>query len=281
MSSDFPRVGESPQVLVQESVDQSGVGSGVPNWQVDYGEWAELDDITYAICSQEAIMASGVPNHLGCRILVRSKLNIGRLGEALVNYHDKNIVQFVEFGFPMGTLGVAPDNPVCGNHWGGGATKYPDQLDAYIKKELGAGSILDPFHLSPFSSKVVLSALITPEKRDLAARWLVMYLSLPQGRAVNDMVSSVEYLGSPMRLLYPLVDDLVDMVKLKGRGCALYKRDLSRAFRQFPLDHGDYNLLGFTWKGQIYFNTTLPMSLRTSPFLCQRTHECLSVFVSA
>ncbi len=207
-------------------MDQPSVGSGVPNWQVDYGEWAELDDITYAIRSHEAIIASGVPNHLGCRILVRSKLNIGRLRETLVNYHDKLIVDFLEFGFPMGALGVAPDNPVCMNNGGGVATKYPDQFDTYIKKDLGAGSILGPFRRSPLSSKVVLSPLTTAEKKGFSCQ---MDLSFPQVRSINDMVPTVEYLGSPMRLRYPSVDDLVDMVKLKGKGCATYKRDLSRA----------------------------------------------------
>ncbi len=97
-----------------------------------------------------------------------------------------------------------------------------------------------------------------------------MDLSFPWGRSINDMIPTGDYLGSPMRLRYPSVNNLVDMVKLKGRGSALYKRDLSRAFQQFPIDHDDYNLLGFTWRGQIYFDTTLPMDVHTSPFLLQR-----------
>ncbi len=89
-------------------------------------------------------------------------------------------------------------------------------------------------------------------------------------RSVNDMVALGKYMGSPMTLHYSSVDDLVDRVKSKGRGCAQFRRDLSRAFHQFPIDPGDYNLLGFTWKGVMYFDTTLPMGLRSSPFLCQR-----------
>ncbi len=69
-----------------------------------------------------------------------------------------------------------------------------------------------------------------------------MDLSYPQYHSINDMIDPSDYLGTPSWLRYPLVD----LIKKKGRGCALMKRDLSRAFRQLPVEPGDFNLLGWT-----------------------------------
>ncbi len=78
--------------------------------------------------------------------------------------------------------------------------------------------------------------------------------TFPEGHSVNYMIPKAEYLGAPIRLRYPGVDDLVDMIKVQGKGCALYKRDLSRAFRQFRVDPGQINLLGCRWSGLMYFD---------------------------
>ena len=42
-----------------------------------------------------------------------------------------------------------------------------------------------------------------------------------------------------------------EVVKL-GRGCLLYKRDLSRWFLQLPVDPGDYDKLSFVWRGKFW-----------------------------
>ncbi len=69
-------------------------------------------------------------------------------------------------------------------------------------------------------------------------------LSFPEGHSINNMIPKAEYLGVPIRLRYPGVDGLVELVKVKGKVCVLYNRDLSRAFRQFPVDPGQINVLG-------------------------------------
>ena len=45
---------------------------------------------------------------------------------------------------------------------------------------------------------------------------------------------------------------------------------LRRAYRQFPVDPKDYNLLGFCYKGKFYFDTRCPFGLRSSAMICQR-----------
>ena len=79
-----------------------------------------------------------------------------------------------------------------------------------------------------------------------------------------------------MNLTYPTVDDMVSVIKEKGRGCLLFKKDLKRAYRQFPVDPADIHLLGFHWRGKIFVDRVLPMGLRTSAFVCQRVTNAIT-----
>ncbi len=92
--------------------------------------------IRYAIHTHEAFVASVPPNYLGSRIPVRPKLNINHFQDALVDHQDKDILDFMEFGFPTVALGLVPDNPSSWNH--AGAERYANiyQIDAYIKMSL-------------------------------------------------------------------------------------------------------------------------------------------------
>ena len=55
----------------------------------------------------------------------------------------------------------------------------------------------------------------------------------------------------------------------------LFKRDLSRAFRQFAVDPADLDKLGFEWRGKLYLNRVLGMGLRTAGTACQRAINIL------
>ena len=55
--------------------------------------------------------------------------------------------------------------------------------------------------------------------------------------------------------------------------CRIYpsEEDLRRAYRQFPIDPKDYDLLGFRYQAKFYFDTRCPFRLRSSAMICQRT----------
>ena len=61
---------------------------------------------------------------------------------------------------------------------------------------------------------------------------------------MNDGIPSDSYLGEPLVLRYPTIDDIMDAVVVSGRGCHLYKRGLQKDYRQFPVDSKDYPFLG-------------------------------------
>ena len=81
-------------------------------------------------------------------------------------------------------------------------------------------------------------------------------------------------------LTYPGVDDLVAIVKTKGKGCLLFKRDLKRAYRQIGIDISDSSLVGFSFNGKIYFDKVLSMGCRSSAFIMQRVSNSIKYICS-
>jgi hypothetical protein len=67
------------------------------------------------------------------------------------------------------------------------------------------------------------------------------------------------------------VDDLADLICATGSGCYLFKFDLSRAYRQLPIDPCYYILLGIRWRDQFFVDTRLPFGLASAAMACQRT----------
>ena len=60
------------------------------------------------------------------------------------------------------------------------------------------------------------------------------------------------FLGEEYKLRLPRVDAIVSMIRAKGRGCAMMKRDLKDAYRQLiRTDYKDIHLFGFKWKGEL------------------------------
>ena len=64
-------------------------------------------------------------------------------------------------------------------------------------------------------------------KTDSTERRVLADLSWPIGNSINSGIESSSYLGETFQLHYPTLDDISDLVILKGRGCLIYKRDLN------------------------------------------------------
>ena len=241
-------------------------------------------DVTFPRTDKEIavhslVRASGLPNFQGCRIPVFSKFNTQYLRQMGVDYVDKEIIEFLEFGFPISFHGSNPDRTSCTNHRG--ARDFPSDIEEYLAKEIGEGAVLGPFEVNPFTgSNLTLSPLNSVPKSDPSKRRIILDLSFPPGQGINDGISKEEFLGLPYKLSLPGVDELCTIICGLGPGCLLWKRDLSRAYRQFPVDPGDVNKLGYMWKGQIYIDRVLAMGLRTAAICCQRSTDLISYICS-
>ena len=105
---------------------------------------------------------------------------------------------------------------------------------------------------------------------------MVVDLSFPQGCSVNAGIATDTYLGEEFKQRLPGVDALLDIIRLKGRHCHLFKLDLSRAYRQPRIDPQHYHLLGFRHRGSFYFDIAPPFGLRSSAMMCQRTTNAVT-----
>ena len=117
----------------------------------------------------------------------------------------------------------------------------------------------------------MLFPLNTVGKRDSEERRVIVDLSWPCGHSVNDGIPSDSYLGEPLVLRYPTIDDIVDAVVALGHGCHLYKCDLQKVYHQFPVDSKD--TLG---TNIFYFDTILTMGLRSAAMACQRSTSAVA-----
>ena len=139
-----------------------------------------------------------------------------------------------------------------------------------FNKEMALGRVAGPFDTVPFADGSVVLPLNIVRKRDSDERRVIVDLSWPCDTSVNDGIPSDSFLGKPISLTYPTIDSIGDAVIYLGPGCLLYKSDLKKAYRHFPVDPKDYHLLGYTWDNQFYFDTVLTMGLRSAALACQR-----------
>ena len=224
----------------------------------------------------------GVPNFLGARVAVPTSLNVSLWRSLLSEYSDPEVCEFLEFGWPINfdysRRGVLLSREFR-NHTG--ALDFPAAVDSYLSTELMFGSVCGPFARNPFSvGHMAVSPLNSVPKPDSDERRFILDLSWPAGSSVNDGISKDFYLGQPVTLRYPTVDDIAERIVQFGSGCLLYKRDLKRAYRQLPVDPYDYPLLGYSWRDQLYFDVHLPMGLRSAAMACQRVTNAVCFMLS-
>jgi len=153
-----------------------------------------------------------------------------------------------------------------------------------LKKEVDRGSAIGPFDGNPFTNdrrfvQIGVSPLNAIRKKESSEPRIILDLSWPKGKGINDCINTDSYLGELITTNYPTIDELVDAIKCKGNGCLIFKKDLKKAYRQIPVDPGDVPLLGYKWQGKFYFDTSLPMGMRSSAQICQRV-TCAVVHVT-
>ena len=225
------------------------------------------------------VYASGQPNFLGARLPVPTSLNLSLWRSLLTEYSDVVVCDYLEFGWPIGYdyHGVLPCSDFR-NHKG--ALDFPSAVDSYLSSELAFDSVCGPFARNPFEAPIALSPLNSVPKPDSVERRFILDLSWPAGSSVNDGISKDFFLGEPVELTHPTVDDIADRIVQLGPGCLLFKRDLKRAYRQLPVDPFDYPLLGYSWRDKLFFDVRLPMGLRSAAMACQRVTNAVCFMLS-
>lgn len=239
-----------------------------------------MADIQNKLKIHKMVQDSGKYNYEGCQIKVNEKINVDFMRTMLKNYNDIQVCDFLEFGFPIGFNGSSDTLPSKDQLWKyknhKGATEFSQHINNYIQKESQHGAILGPFKSNPFQDNLIVSPLNSVPKKDSTERRVIMDLSFPKGNAINDHIEKNEYLGEITQTVFPKVDDFVELIKAKGRGCLLFKKDLRRAYRQISIEPKDYPLVSFVWNKHIFCDTVLSMGLRSAANICQRVTNALS-----
>ena len=271
---DWAYLGEGEWVPEDRQLDAQQAGEGqIERVSELEGKWmCQLDpDIKLHM----EVMKKGYPNRWGARIPVKSKWNLELMESLLHNYEDKEVVEWLKYGWPTGRLPTLPDpDTTFSNHKGG--TDHLEHLTKYAQKELGKQAIMGPYNKIPFTAKVGISPLSTRPKKNSTERRVILDLSFPEGASINDGIQKDYYMGMAAKLTFPKVDDLACRIfQLRGN-CCLFKIDLSRYFRQVPLDPGDYSLIGYMIDGKIYFDKVLPMGMRSAPYIAQRITNAIA-----
>ena len=105
------------------------------------------------------VRATNRPNYMEARLPVKSQLNVCEWKSRLSQYWDQQLLQLIEFGFPLDFNRNCPLRREGSNH--SSAVDYPSDVDAYIKEETEFNAILGPFpqnpieggHCSPFMTR--------------------------------------------------------------------------------------------------------------------------------
>lgn len=221
----------------------------------------------------QGLRSSGRPNIYGLRIPIQSNWNLSLLKSLVTSTSDREVVQFLEFGWPVNWEGEQMNLPLTyANH--SGANCHPDTIDSYIAKELQWGTLVGPLCSLPSKLRMAISPMTTRQKKSSIKRRVITDLSWPLGNSVNDGIPKDKYLGQLSKIKYPTVDQLCRRavrvqagVKGSIKG---YKADMRRAFRQIPLDPRDWTLMGTFWKGAIFLDKVTVMGCRSAPYACQR-----------
>ena len=119
----------------------------------------------YFIDLHNTVKSFGVHNYRGARIpLKHNNIKVENLRMHLLkfNYPHIHIMQFVEFGFPLGLWSDAHLEPSTKNH--SSAYSYHTYVDKFVETELSKLGMTGPFDSSPWEN-VMISPMMTSHKK--------------------------------------------------------------------------------------------------------------------
>lgn len=221
------------------------------------------------------IAASGKHNFEGCQIPIPTNIRYDRLKEALgpsLSTQEERVINLLKFGFPIDCQGSFGVKKLQKNHHS--AILFKDAINEYLIKNVNMQALLGPFVNSPIPDQRFSPLMSVPKEE--SKRRVIVDFSFPPGNAINDGIPRATYLEYSIQFCLPSVQSMTNRLNELGKGCCLYKRDLKGAFRQFPIDPGDYKFTGVSWNRESYIDTRLAMGLRSSAFCCQSVTELIA-----
>ena len=225
----------------------------------------------------ERVRRKQVPNYRGAKVKLDSGINLKEWKKCEGKFRDKTLVQMLMYGFPIGYVSDEIPETEVGNHTS--ATQHPLSVGNYIEKEVRLGALIGPLTEPPFIPWTRKNPLMTRPKDDPNLRRVILDLSYPEGRSVNDGIPAGLLDGAEFQMRLPSPFDLVRKIVEYGPGALLYKADLRRAYRQLRSDPLVWPFLALEWAGGLYLDVAIPFGLRHGASACQRTTEAIAEIV--
>ena len=225
----------------------------------------------YFLDLHRRVRSGGTYNFAGARIPLRhSGIDVAKFRNLLKDYEDNEILQFIEFGFPIGLSQDFELKSCIQNH--SSSYEYFTYLDEFMMKEIAMRGITGPLAAPPFPATMA-SPLMTAVKKPGSRR--PVFDGSYGDNSLNNNTPEKEYLGELCSFSFPTVLDLAELVVKLGPGCLLWKRDLSRWYMQLPVDPADYDKLGVIWRGAWFFFLSFIWGLRNAGFNAQRVSTAI------
>ena len=244
---------------------------------IEQGEMEEdeINRCEFWVMANRVIRETGKPNHEEAQILVNTNWNLEQLETWLEEYPDKQLMEYLRFGWPLNSKNIKEDISIPRNQKG--ARENTEQIRKYLKDELKNGSIIGPFNRNPFGKDARFSLLDTRPKKDSDDLRVIPNLSHPYKRdSVNNSIDKNRFGNEDMDLRYPTVDDLCRIVRKKGRNCRIFHRDLTKAYRLLWMSPADIMLLGYVFENCFYFDISLTMGSSSAAYCCQRMTNAIT-----
>ena len=154
------------------------------------------------------------------------------------------------------------------------AYEHAEVVEAYLQEECRLGRVLGPYPLTQLPG-VVFSRFGVIPKPHKPGKWrLILDLSHPDGRSVNDGIDA--HLCS---MSYVSMDRITSILLSLGPGALIAKADVASAYRIVPIHPDDRHLLGMKWKGQGFIDAVLPFGLRSAPKIFTALADALELIV--
>jgi hypothetical protein len=143
---------------------------------------------------------------------VASHINVSLLGELSQGFHDTQILDLIQYGFPLDLdkSSFIPNSAIT-NH--GSALKFPAAVDTYFRSETQLGPFPDP----PFPDLHCSPLMTAPKDGSDRPVIVVLSFSSAQRQAVNASVSNFTYVGTPFSLKLPTVYIICQALNIVGK----------------------------------------------------------------
>ena len=212
----------------------------------------DMDDPTAYLKVVDRVLASKLPNYRKVRIPLPSGFNWDYIEQHIQDYHDKIILDYIKFGFPLNIDNNCPiKSNAQDNH--ASAKAYAGAVSQFIQEELDHKALFGPFSTSPHPAFTWAPLMTRPKG---SGRRVILDLSYGD-HSVNKATHKDSFDGSPFALKLPSLDHLIPDLEKWGSNARLFKLDISRAFRNVRVDPGDAIHLGMKWQDKYYIDKNL------------------------